>query len=49
MQIESMRTIGSHTLFIARIVSDFVRSNDVEMFQAHGFYRAWQESLVHSA
>ena len=42
MQVESVHRIGSHTLFIARIVSDERIAHGVEMYVVHGFYQAWR-------
>jgi flavin reductase (DIM6/NTAB) family NADH-FMN oxidoreductase RutF len=43
MQIETVRRLKSHTLFIARVVSDQTLVEGLQMFQIHGFYQAWRQ------
>jgi hypothetical protein len=40
LEIESFRQMGSHTLFLARVVGDQAWSDGLQMFQVHGFYEA---------
>lgn len=42
LQVERVHPIGSHTLFIARIVHDERLSTDEELCVIHGFYQAWR-------
>jgi hypothetical protein len=42
MEIRMIRKIGSHTLFIARIISDERYSNELELCVVHGFYQHWR-------
>lgn len=42
LQVEQIQKIGSHTLFIARIVSDEKFSNDLQVHMIHGFYQHWR-------
>ncbi len=42
MQIESVRTVGSHTLFLARTVEDCQLAEGLQLFFVHGFYQAWR-------
>jgi flavin reductase (DIM6/NTAB) family NADH-FMN oxidoreductase RutF len=43
MEIESVRTLGSHKLFLARTVADQRGSNDLQLHFIHGFYQAWRQ------
>lgn len=58
MEIETIQKIGSHSLFIARIVRDEERVSGEELCVIHGFYQHWrlrqskidlQSSLVEDA
>ncbi len=42
MAVEEVHKIGSHTLFIARIISDERFSNDAQVYMVHGFYQHWR-------
>jgi hypothetical protein len=42
MEVEKIHPIGSHTMFIARVVSDERYSEGPELFVVHGFYEAWR-------
>jgi flavin reductase (DIM6/NTAB) family NADH-FMN oxidoreductase RutF len=42
MEIRKVHGIGSHTFFIARIISDKTFSKEVELNVIHGFYQAWR-------
>lgn len=42
MEIEKIHPIGSHTMFIARVISDERYSEGPELFVVHGFYGAWR-------
>lgn len=42
MGIESVHTLGSHKLFLARTVADRRWSNDLQLHFIHGFYQAWR-------
>jgi flavin reductase (DIM6/NTAB) family NADH-FMN oxidoreductase RutF len=44
MEIEAVRKLGSHTLFIARIIRDEHRSGSPQFFMIHGLYQAWRRS-----
>lgn len=43
MQIESVRPMGSHKLFVARTIEDQRWADGLQMFQVHGFYQAWKQ------
>lgn len=43
MEIESVREVGSHKLFIARVVRDERREEGLEFFVVHGIYQASRE------
>jgi flavin reductase (DIM6/NTAB) family NADH-FMN oxidoreductase RutF len=43
MEIEVIRTLGSHTLFIARTTEDQRWADGPQLFQIHGFYQAWRQ------
>ncbi len=47
MEIESVRKLGSHTLFVARIIHDERRSDSSQFFMVHGFYQAWRRNTGH--
>jgi flavin reductase (DIM6/NTAB) family NADH-FMN oxidoreductase RutF len=42
MKIDQVKKIGSHTLFIARIISDEWHSNEPQVHIVHGFYQHWR-------
>jgi flavin reductase (DIM6/NTAB) family NADH-FMN oxidoreductase RutF len=42
MEIESVHQVGSHSLFVARVVSDERRSDGPEFSVVHGFYQMWR-------
>jgi flavin reductase (DIM6/NTAB) family NADH-FMN oxidoreductase RutF len=42
MQIETIRRIGSHTFFVARVVDDKRIAFGPELCAIHGFYQAWR-------
>jgi flavin reductase (DIM6/NTAB) family NADH-FMN oxidoreductase RutF len=42
MEIETVRKIGSHTFFVARITSDESFAESVGLCIVHGFYQAWR-------
>jgi flavin reductase (DIM6/NTAB) family NADH-FMN oxidoreductase RutF len=44
MEIEAIRKLGSHTLFVARIIRDERRSESLQFFMIHGLYQAWRRT-----
>lgn len=42
MEIESIHQVGSHSLFVARTLSDERRSDGQEFAVVHGFYQMWR-------
>jgi len=42
MEVDQVHKIGSHTFFIARIVSDESRWDDPQVHIVHGFYQHWR-------
>ena len=42
MKVDQVHKIGSHTLFIARIISDEWHSNEPQVHIIHGFYQHWR-------
>lgn len=42
MEVQMVRKIGSHTLFIARVISDERYSEGLELCVVHGFYQYWR-------
>ncbi len=42
MTVDQVHKIGSHTLFIARIISDEWHSNEPQVHIVHGFYQHWR-------
>jgi flavin reductase (DIM6/NTAB) family NADH-FMN oxidoreductase RutF len=45
MKIESVRTLGSHKLFLARTIADHRWSSDLQLHFIHGFYQAWRQQV----
>jgi flavin reductase (DIM6/NTAB) family NADH-FMN oxidoreductase RutF len=45
MEIEAIRTLGSHTLFVARIIRDESWSDSPQFFMIHGLYQAWRRNM----
>jgi flavin reductase (DIM6/NTAB) family NADH-FMN oxidoreductase RutF len=43
MQIESVREVGSHKLFVARVLRDERYADGAEFFVVHGIYQAYRE------
>jgi flavin reductase (DIM6/NTAB) family NADH-FMN oxidoreductase RutF len=44
MEIEAVRKLGSHTLFVARIIRDERLSDSPQFFMIHGLYEGWRRS-----
>jgi flavin reductase (DIM6/NTAB) family NADH-FMN oxidoreductase RutF len=44
MEIEAVRKLGSHTLFVARIIRDERRTDSPQFFMIHGLYQAWRRN-----
>jgi len=42
LEIESVSKLGSHTLFVARMIRDERRSESPQFFMIHGLYQAWR-------
>jgi flavin reductase (DIM6/NTAB) family NADH-FMN oxidoreductase RutF len=42
MEIEDVRPIGSHTFFVAKVISDENASTEPGLSVIHGFYQAWR-------
>jgi flavin reductase (DIM6/NTAB) family NADH-FMN oxidoreductase RutF len=42
MEIESVNRVGSHSLFVARTVTDERTADGLEFSVIHGFYQAWR-------
>jgi flavin reductase (DIM6/NTAB) family NADH-FMN oxidoreductase RutF len=42
LEVDQLHRLGSHTFFIARIVSDERFSNDLQANVIHGFYQYWR-------
>jgi flavin reductase (DIM6/NTAB) family NADH-FMN oxidoreductase RutF len=45
LEVITTRNMGSHMLFIARVVHDERWSNGLEYFMVHGIYQAWRLNL----
>jgi hypothetical protein len=43
MQIDRVRNIGSHKLFLARIIADHGWSDALQPHFVHGFYQSWRQ------
>ena len=46
MEIEAVRKLGSHTLFVARIIRDERWSDSLQFFMIHGLYQSWRGSMA---
>jgi flavin reductase (DIM6/NTAB) family NADH-FMN oxidoreductase RutF len=44
MQVESIRQLGSHTLFVARTITEECLSDGPQLFSAHGIYHQWRRN-----
>jgi flavin reductase (DIM6/NTAB) family NADH-FMN oxidoreductase RutF len=42
MEIESVNKVGTHSLFIARVLSDERLAGGAEFSVVHGYYQAWR-------
>jgi flavin reductase (DIM6/NTAB) family NADH-FMN oxidoreductase RutF len=42
VEIESVSKLGSHTLFLARVVRDERQGEDLQFCMIHGIYQAWR-------
>jgi len=42
MRVDRVHRIGSHTLFIAQVISDECRSDQTSVHIVHGFYQHWR-------
>jgi hypothetical protein len=42
LKVDRVHKIGSHTLFVARIISDEKYSDDLQVHMIHGFYQHWR-------
>jgi hypothetical protein len=42
LTVNTARKLGSHTLFVARILEDQHRNDGLECFVVHGTYQAWK-------
>jgi flavin reductase (DIM6/NTAB) family NADH-FMN oxidoreductase RutF len=42
LQVETTRNLGSHTLFVSRVVRDERRSAGEQYFMVHGIYQSWR-------
>ena len=42
LEVESVRKMGSHNFFVARVVSDERSGESDELHALHGFYQAWR-------
>ena len=45
LEIETVRNLGSHTLFVARTVGEEFWAQGPQCFMIHGIYKAWREKL----
>jgi flavin reductase (DIM6/NTAB) family NADH-FMN oxidoreductase RutF len=42
LQLETTRNLGSHTLFVSRVVRDECRTAGEQFFMVHGIYQSWR-------
>jgi flavin reductase (DIM6/NTAB) family NADH-FMN oxidoreductase RutF len=45
MEVEAVNKLGSHTLFVARIIRDERWSDSPQFFMIHGLYQSWRRSM----
>jgi flavin reductase (DIM6/NTAB) family NADH-FMN oxidoreductase RutF len=45
LEIEAVRKLGTHTLFVARIIRDERWSDSPQFFMIHGLYQSWRRSV----
>ena len=45
LEIEEVRDLGSHLLFVCRIVTDRRCAGGDEFFESHAFYQAWKQRM----
>jgi hypothetical protein len=45
MQIDAVRNMGSHKLFLARTIADHRWSDALQLHFIHGFYQAWRQQV----
>jgi flavin reductase (DIM6/NTAB) family NADH-FMN oxidoreductase RutF len=45
LEVEAVRKLGSHTLFVARIIRDERWSDSPQFFMIHGLYQSWRRSM----
>ena len=43
MQVEAVRNMGSHTLFVAKILHEEHSSDELNFFMVHGIYNTWRQ------
>jgi hypothetical protein len=43
MEVAAFRNMGSHTLFVARILNDEHWSDGLQFFMMHGIYQEWRQ------
>jgi flavin reductase (DIM6/NTAB) family NADH-FMN oxidoreductase RutF len=48
LQLETTRNLGSHTLFVARVVRDERRARGEQFFMVHGIYQSWRLTHGHA-
>ncbi len=46
MEVENLRSMGSHTFFICRLVEEQSVADGLQFFQAHGFYDGWRKQAI---
>ena len=46
MEVETLRQMESHTLFICRVVDEQSHLDGLQFFQAHGFYEGWRKQAI---
>jgi flavin reductase (DIM6/NTAB) family NADH-FMN oxidoreductase RutF len=45
LEVEEVRDLGSHQLFISRIVADHQWTEGDEFFESHAFYETWRQRM----
>jgi flavin reductase (DIM6/NTAB) family NADH-FMN oxidoreductase RutF len=48
MEVEAVRRLGSHTLFVARILGEEHWAEGAQCFMIHGIYKAWRQKSAHT-
>jgi len=48
LEVESVRAVGSHRLFVARVLGDERKSDAPQFFVVHGIYQSWRQRMKYA-